>query len=139
MQLPHDLQHFPNGALLVVSDSVQADIYLLGGDSMEPLDGVSVPKETGRDGEGSFEFFPDDTARVHAFAKRVAAQITALERDHKVPHIHLVMPAEIEHLVTHDLPGDVAGKIGARIHADLMKENPTSIVTRLVGQMGRAS
>ncbi len=139
MNLPHELQHFQSGALLIASDSVKADFFLLGGDSIEPLDGVSLPKETGKDGEGSFEFFPDDASRLHAFAKQVAARIATLEREHKIPHIHLLMPAEVEHLVTHELPHDVSTKVGTKIHLDVMKEDPISMVKRLVGHLGIAS
>lgn len=136
MQLPQKLQHFPNGALIVASDTVLANIFLVGNDAIEELDGVAVPKETGVDGEGSFEFFPDDATRLHSFAKKLAEQITALTREHEIPHIHFVMPTEIEHLATKNLPPDVAAKIGKKIHHDVMKEDPISIVTRVVASFG---
>ncbi len=132
MQLPTHLQHFPNGALIVASDTVTAKFYLADGDAIEELDGVTVPKETGQDGEGSFEFFPDDAPRFRAFAKKLTTRITTLEREHRIPAIHLVMPAEIEHLVTKNLPRDVATKIGKKIHRDVMKETPIEIVKRVI-------
>lgn len=131
MQLPQHLRHFSDGALIVASDTVTAKIFLAGGDAVEALDGVALPKETGRDGEGSFEFFPDDASRLRAFAKKLAVRLTALEREHKIPHIHLVMPAEVERFVTEELANDVATKIGKRIHVDAMNESPINIIERL--------
>jgi len=139
MQLPTDLQHFPNGALLVASDTTKASFFLLGGDSLEELDGVSLAKENGADGEGSIEFFPDDTARLQAFVKLLAEHITTLKRDHQIAHIHLVMPAEIEHDVSKHLATDTQSVVGVKLHHDVMNESPLDIVRRVVGEMGHAS
>lgn len=132
MILPEHLQRFPHEALLVAADTVSSKCLLVGGDSLEELNGVALPRETGRDGEGSFEFFPDDAERLRQFAKKLAAHIVKLEREHHIPHIHLIMPAEVERLVTTDLPPDVAAKVGKRIHHDVMKESPLVIATRIV-------
>ncbi len=132
MLLPKHLQRFADGALIVAADSVLVRCWFAAGDSLEELDGLVMPKETGQDGEGSFEFFPDDRARLNTFAKRLAAHITQLERKHKLPHIHLVMPAEVEHLVSKQLPLDVADKVSKIIHHDVIKEHPLDIVTRLI-------
>lgn len=139
MILPERLRHFPHATLIVASDTIAAKFFLVGGDSLEELDGVAVPKETGRDGEGSIEFFPDDAARLHSFAKELASRIATLAREHGIPHIHLVMPAEIEHLVTKDLPHDIAATIGAKLHLDVMKESDVAIVERVVSRLGIAN
>ncbi|MEK7115778.1 MAG: host attachment protein [Patescibacteria group bacterium] len=132
MKLPRHLQHFPQSALIVTSDTVTAKFYLAGGDSLEELDGSALPKETGQDGEGSFEFFPDDAPRLHAFAKQLAAHLTKLAREHTLPSIHLIMPAEVEHLVSKKLPPDVAKNVGKKIDHDVMKESPLTIVERVL-------
>jgi hypothetical protein len=138
MQLPHELQHFPNGALIVVSDTVIAKFYLVGGDTLEELDGVAVPKETGQDGEGSFEFFPDDASRLHAFIHKVVERLGVLVRKHDIPLIHMVMPAEIDHEVTGHLPNDIKEKLGKTIHLNLMKESPLEAVRRIIDVLGLA-
>ncbi len=131
MLLPKHLQRFADSALIVAADSVTARCWFAAGDSLEELDGVALPKET-KDGEGSFEFFPDDTHRLHVFAKQLATHLTKLEREHKIPHIHLVMPAEVEHLVSKYLPPDVAANVEIKIHHDVMKEDPLKLVERVL-------
>lgn len=139
MQLPSDLQHFPTGALIVASDTVKASFFLVGNDSLAELDGVEVPKETGQDGEGSMEFFPDDAERFHSFIHAVIEQLDALVANHPIAHIHLVMPAEVEHQLSSHLSEDVHAKIGVTIHANLMKEPPLEAVRRVVEHLGRAA
>lgn len=139
MKLPQELQHFPKATLIVASDTVQAKFLLVGAEDLEELDGVSVPKEKGADGEGSIEFFPNDAERLHAFVHAVVERIETLVRDHAIAHVHMVMPAEIEHEVSGHLANDVKEKIGKTVHHDVMKESYLDIVKRVVAQLGIAS
>lgn len=150
MQLPHDLQHFPTGALIVASDSVIAKFFLVGGDSLEELDGVALPRELKQDAEGEFVSFDgsrvagpasdiDDRPRLTQFAKNVAARIESLIREQSVRAIHLVMPAEVEHTVFQSLSSEAQGHIGKKLHLDLMKEDPLSVIRRVVNALGTES
>ncbi len=139
MQLPTDLQHFPKGALLVASDSVKASFYLLGGDALEELDGLEFPHERAQDAEGPWTPDENDEARMHAFIHAIVERIDGLVADHAVHHVHLVMPAEIEHAVSSHLPESSQSLLGVKLHVDLMKEAPLDIVRRVVGEMGHAA
>lgn len=132
MQLPHELQHFPYSALIVASDTVHARFFLVGGDSLEELDGVAVPKETGQDGEGSMEFFPDDAARLRQFVHSVTQRIEELARAHTIQTIHFVMPAEIAHDVSVRLAHDLKRRVGKTIHRNVVGDAPHEIVRRIV-------
>ena len=53
MNLPQDLQHFPHAALIIASDSMHAKFFLVGGDTLQELDGVALPREFRQDSEGA--------------------------------------------------------------------------------------
>lgn len=142
MQLPQDLQHFPTSTLLIVSDSIAAKFWLAGGDELEQIDSVSLPRERKQDAEGSYvssdgsrtgdanEY--DDTERLHQFEHLLVDKLNHLTREHGIARIHLVMPAEIEHAVAHHLPQDVAAKLAKPVHADLMKDDMLDVVRRVI-------
>jgi hypothetical protein len=143
MRLPSDLQHFPHSALIVSSDSVKAKFFLVGGDELEELDGVAVPREPRQDSEGSFTSSDgsrvagpdsdiDDTPRLKQFVNNIAGRMADLVREHGVAHIHLAMPAEVHHLLDSHLDKDVQSKIVRIVHKDLMKESPLEIVRRIL-------
>jgi hypothetical protein len=147
MTLPHDLQHFPNGALILTSDSVKATFYLVGGDSVEELGSIEHPREKSSDAEGE-RFSTDGTRviglepekkeqeRLHQFVHDVATQTEAYVREHNIPHIHLVLPTEVEREFSKKLPPEIHAKIGKTIHADVMKESVLDIVKRVVAHLG---
>lgn len=143
MQLPNNLQHFPHKALLIVGDSVAAKFYLLGGDEMEEIDGVSVPREREQDAEGAFTSYDGsrvggpssdikDEPRLHHFVHELVERTEKLIGTHGVAHLNLVMPAEVEHPFSSHLSKPTAAKIMRRLHKDLMKENPIKIIERLL-------
>ncbi len=140
MQLPEDLQHFPSTTLLVTSDTVSAKFWLIGGDAMDELDGVSLPHETNEGSErpplssdgtrlGGSDT-PDDGPRFQHYIHDLVERITHLTREHTIAHIYLVMPAKVEHALSADLPNDIAPLIVKRLHADLMQESPLEIIRR---------
>lgn len=143
MHLPESTQHFPNPTLIISADSVHARFFLVGGDSLEELDGVAVTRELLSDREGAFTSFDgsrvggpasdiDDEPRLKKFVRSMSDTATELVRAHNIAHIHLVMPAEIEHHLSKILPADSAKLIGQTLHLDLMKEPPIEIVERLL-------
>ena len=133
MQLPEHLQHFPQQSLLVVADHVVARLFIAGGDSLEELDGLAEPRDVPTDNEGKmFNSDVHDEPRLKRFCKNIALDIQKLVVSHDVSNIHLVMPAELAHLVTADLSQEVQRKLGRGIHLDLMKEDPLKIVERLL-------
>lgn len=143
MQLPKQLQKFPQPTLIVTSDSVVAKFFLAGGDSLEELDGVSEPREKRTDSEGYFTSWDesrhggpdsdlDDTARQKTFARKIAERIRDLVAHHGVAKIHFIMPAEIEHVLTLHLTKPEQEKIGKKIHLDVMKEDAVKIMGRIV-------
>ncbi len=143
MNLPQDLQHFPHAALIIASDSMHAKFFLVGGDTLQELDGVALPREFRQDSEGAFTSSDgsrvagpdsdiDDTPRLHHFVKQVAEQANLLCGKHEIAHVHLVMPAEIEHLFSSECAAILKEKIRFILHADLMKEHPLEIVRRVL-------
>ncbi len=145
MKLPSSLQKFPQTALFVTSDSIIAKFFLAGGDGLEELDGISLPREKKSDREGYFTSAdesrhggpasdPDDTARLKTFVKKIAQQIENLVAHHDVKKIHLIMPAEVEHKLFSELTNQIKEKIGKKIHLDVMKEDAVKIVERVVNE-----
>ena len=142
MKLPKDLkEHFPHTALIIPSDQIVAKFFLVGGDELEELDSVALPRELRQDSEGQFTSFdgsrvggPDadlhDTPRKKQFVKKIAERIKELVREHAVAHLHLVMLAELEHLLSKHLEPDVKEKVVHIRHCNLMKESPLEIVRK---------
>lgn len=134
MQLPKDLQHFPHLTLIVLSDHGASKLYLAGGDSLEELDGVSLPVEPLPDHEGSFvpgsNFIESD--RLEKYTKLLAEHISQLVQTHTVEHVHFMMPTEIERLVSASLPVNIQEKILKRLSIDVMNESPLDAVRRLM-------
>lgn len=142
MQLPEQLQRFPHGALIVAADHVHARFLLVGGDAAEELDGVAMPREREQDHEGQFvssdgartaqadQSHVENDRQVH-FVKLVAETTAKLAAAHDIHHIHLLMPAELDHAVTAELPPATAGFVGFRVHADVMGEMPLQWIERL--------
>src|SRR5262245_53920389 len=87
MKLPGGLRHFPKPTLVVITDEQEAKFWLAGGDAIEELDPVSMPREKASDREGAFyartgyqhvgSDLSDahDTPRKEKFAKAVAKKI----------------------------------------------------------------
>ncbi len=142
MQLPQELQKFSGATLIVSADSTTAKIYLAGGDSLEQLAAVEVPRENKQDNEGSFTSSDGsrvagpveekDEPRFNSFIKQVASATISLMRMHKLEHLDLVMPAEVEHALVDQLPSDVDTLIRRKLHKDLMNESPVELVERLL-------
>lgn len=142
MQLPQELQKFPFATLIVAADSTQAKMYLAAADSLESVGSVALPRENKQDNEGSFAsadgsrvggpINEDDAPRLKAFVRQTAAAIIAFMRQHKVEHLDLVMPAEVERALVAELPSDIDTLIGRKLNKDLMKEAPIEMVKRLL-------
>ncbi len=143
MNLPQDLQHFPHVTLIIASDSVNAKFFLVGGDTLQELDGVALLREFRQDSEGAFTSADgsrvagpdsdiDDTPRLQRFVKQVAEQANQLCNKHGIAHVHLVMPAEIERHFSSECAATLKEKIRFILHADLMKEHPLEIVRRVL-------
>jgi protein required for attachment to host cells len=142
MQLPQELQKFPTLTLIAVADSVAAKLYLAEGDNLEAAASVTLPREKKQDNEGSFTSADgsrtggpvdeDDAPRLNAFIRQTARAIIDLMRSRKPEHLDLVMPAEMEHALSAELPSDVDTLIRRRLHKDLMKEAPVELVKRLL-------
>lgn len=144
MKLPKDLkEHFPHAALIIASDQIIAKFFLIGGDELEELDGIALPREFRQDSEGAFTSFDgsrvggpdsdiDDLPRQKQFVKKIAERTKELVRGHGIAHLHLIMPAEIEHLLSKQLKPDVKTKIVRVRHFNLMKKNPLEIVRKVL-------
>jgi hypothetical protein len=142
MQLPQDLQHFSVPTLIVVGDSVGAKFFLAGGDAVEEVDAVSLPRETSSDSEGSFNNVDtgrsnapepkDEEERLHRLVHVYQEKIEELIRHHDAAEVCLVMNAELAHGVTHHLPGDVLPKITRELHHDMAKSGLEEIIRKLL-------
>lgn len=142
MQLPQELQKFQTPTLIVAADSMTAKIYLAGGDTLEQVAAVEVPREKKQDNEGSFSSADGsrvagpvdekDAPRLKSFVRQTASAVTSLMRMHKLEHLELIMPAEVEHALVDELPSDVDTLIRRKLHKDLMKEEPIEMVKHLL-------
>ncbi|MBE7436770.1 MAG: host attachment protein [Anaerolineales bacterium] len=142
MQLPKDLQHFPDPTLIVLTDEQEARIFLAGGDAYQTLDSLALPREFKSDAEGSFVSSDGsrvggpssdlhDTPRKEAFAKTVAEAITRYVREGHAVVVHLVSPPEMLHLIQARLPADVKPHIAKTLAKDLMKNDILDVIKRL--------
>ena len=135
MQLPRELQHFPHLTLIVASDTTASKLFLAGNDSLEELDGLSLPKEALPDHEGSFVPGHADleSKRLEKYAVLLAEHVISMVKAHQIVHVDLVMPAAVEHLFSAALPKDISDKVMRRVHLDLMNDAPLEVVKHLVG------
>jgi hypothetical protein len=135
MQLPQDLQKFPHLALIVLADRQAAKLFLTGGESIEELDGLSMPAAEGAEHEHSFIAPSHDAEsdRAMKFSTALGEHVAATVNKHGIDHLHLIMPSEVEHALAATLPADVSTKVASRLHLDLMNEQPLDVVRRLVG------
>ncbi len=133
MQIPIELQHFPHLTLLVISDHVTSKFFLVGGESLEILDSITVPYDIRPNHEGSFipEHSHIDENHLKHFAKLVAEHISKLVVQHAIVYVDLIMPANIEHLVTANLHPNISKKLNRKLHIDIMKEDIFDIIKRI--------
>lgn len=141
MQLPESLQHYSKPTLIVVADSVHANFWLAGGDSLQELDGVALPRERASDDEGGFANTNNGSSggaepkieeeRLHHFIHLMQEQLEDLIRKHTAESVQLAMNAELAHAIVHHLPGDLQNKIGKQIHQDLVKDDILDVLERL--------
>ncbi|MFH1078330.1 MAG: hypothetical protein V1745_03580 [Patescibacteria group bacterium] len=142
MKLPESLRpRVIHPTLLVAADHVAARFFLAGGDTIEQVDAVAMPREKNQDSEGYFRSRDgsrhgdpnadtSDAPRLAAFTKKVAARTTELIKGQDIAHLLLVMPTEVDTLVQDAFPTDVRGTIRHIKNLDLMKEDPLTILTR---------
>ncbi|MBU1348570.1 host attachment protein [Patescibacteria group bacterium] len=143
MNIPEDLRpHVIHATLIVASDHMHASFLLAGGDAIEQVDAIAMPREKRQDSEGYFRSSDSsrhgdpnadtsDEPRLSAFTKAVATRTAELIREQDTAHLHLVMPKEVERLVRQDLPQDATKKIVRVRNLDLMKEDPITILRRV--------
>lgn len=142
MQLPKELQHFPESTLIVLTDEQEAKFLLAGGDSLEHLDSISLAREPMSDSEGSFASSEGthvgsglsdkhDTPRKKKFAAMVSEQIAQLIQNGKAEDIRLVSPPEMLHLIEKKLPNDVKDHILSKLDKDLMKMSDVEVIERI--------
>ena len=138
MNLPQDLQHFPQAALVVTADTVSAKFFIAHNEMLEELDGLTMPHERSSDNEGPWKFDENDAERSHAFVHAIDERINEIMAAHPVHMLHLVMPAELEHAVTSYLPTEVSSHIGKKLHVSVMKESHLDVLRRIVAALGTA-
>lgn len=142
MKLPTILQHFPEPTLLVLTDEQEAKFLLAGGDSLEHLDSIALPRERVGDKEGmtktpggyiSGHDLSDthDTPRKKKFADEVADRIRSLIRQGHATSIRLISPPEMLHLIDERLPHDLQDRVLSRLPKDLMKMSDVEVLTRI--------
>ena len=133
MQLPQELQHFAEPTLIVVADRVHAQFWLAHEENMEDVEVLEVPKEHLSDHEGRAigqELKDDD--RLHHLIHLIVEKIEELVREGVADKIHLVMEAELAHQVAGHVSQEVTAKLGAQVHADLMKDDVLDVVKRVL-------
>jgi hypothetical protein len=115
---------------------VHAQFFLISGDTLESLDGISVPRETTLNYDGSHVGGPStdipDEQRLHTYIHTLVEHTELLAKTHAISRIDVVMPAEIEHALNEHLSRSVSEKIKVRLHLDLMNVSPLELVQRVV-------
>jgi protein required for attachment to host cells len=141
MQLPRELQHFPEPTLLVLADHVEGKFYLLGGDAMEEVGSVAVPAEKRSDKDTSFVDSDsgrvsgpepkDDEDRVHHLLHALVEGIETLLHKHQATRLVLIMQNDLLHGVKSHLDADATARVWKEVPQDLMKQHPLEAVRRL--------
>ncbi len=142
MQLPQELQKFGQETLIITADSATAKFFLAGGDSLEQIAALEVPRENKQDNEGSFvssdgsrvagPVEEKDAPRLNSFVRQVAEQADELVRKHGVSHLDLVMPAEVMHVLANELSSDSKPLVRRKLEKNLMFEQPVEIIKHLL-------
>lgn len=143
MQIPESLQHFPEPALVVLADHVHARLMLAFEDSFEEVESFEMPNELKSDNEGGF-YNPDtggvsapearlDEERLRKYVRVLGERINQLVRDeHAATTLHLIIPADMSAMLKKELAPEAANIIGKELHANVMKEDETQILERIV-------
>jgi hypothetical protein len=141
MNIPHDLQaHVLHPTLCVTADHTTARVYLAGGDAIEEIDALSEPRErVEHDGQSSADGIrtadpsadADDLPRLTRFATHIAEHADALIDARGIMHVHLVMPADLLHLVEHHFSQQTSSRVRTRTALSLMHEDPVTILRRI--------
>jgi len=140
MQIPNELQHFPEATLIVQTDEQEAKFLLVGGDSLEHLDSLSLARERESDKDGMTQTpggyisglaDKHDTPRKKKFAAMVSERIVQLVQNGQVEYVRLISPPEMMNLIEKKLPDDVAERIRSRLPKDLMKMSDVEVLERL--------
>ncbi|MBD3251724.1 hypothetical protein GF380_04710 [Candidatus Uhrbacteria bacterium] len=142
MQLPKELQHFPEPTLIVLTDEQQATFLLAGGDTLEELKSLTLIPDRLSDREGTFSSSDHshvgsdlsdahDTPRKKKFAEQITDQIRSLIHDGHATKIRLVSPPEMLHLIEERLPQDLQQLILSKDPHNLMKHDRIDVLKRM--------
>ena len=134
MQIPESLQHFPEPALIVVSDHMHAKLLLAFEDDIEEVESLELPRTELSDNEGKVlgQELSDDERLKH-FVSMVANAINVMIRDEDAAmHLHIIAPADVANAIKKDLAPEATRVLGKEVHADVMKEDFEKLLERLV-------
>jgi protein required for attachment to host cells len=143
MKLPKNLQHFPKPTLVVTTDEQVARFWLAGGDGIEELDPVSMPREKASDREGAFyartgyqhvgSDLSDahDTPRKEQFAKAVGKRIDETVRTGHAEEIRMISPPEMLHRIEKRLGPESKKRIVSELKKDVMKSGTVDVIKRI--------
>lgn len=134
MIIPEALQHFPEPALIVTADHVHARLWLAFEDSMEEVESFEMPRTELSDNEGKEigQEISDET-RLHKFARMIAERVTHLVRDEQAATtVHLIVPPDMATLIKKDLAPEAMNAIGKELHVNVMNEDESAILERIV-------
>lgn len=135
MHLPQELQHFSRPTLITISDHFVARFFLVGGDALEELDGIALPKNNPHDDGSRVEGLLadlDDTPRLIHFVKQIAERLDDFVKKNDTSTIHLIMPTDVAGELRKYLSAAVLPHLGRTLHLDLMKTAPLDIVRRVL-------
>ena len=141
MQIPHDLQHFPEPTLIVIADHLTAKFFLAGGDAVQELDGVALPRDRRTDKDTAFVDVDsgrvssgepkDEEERLNRYGKLVAVAIERYLHQHTAAHFYLVMVGDVADAVKRHLDKPAHALIKKEIAKDVMKEPLVDVLRRL--------
>lgn len=134
MQIPESLQHFPEPALIVTADHFHARLWLAFEDSMEEVESFEMTKTALSDKEGmDIGQEMTDEERLHKFARVISERVTHLVRDEQAATtVHLIAPPDFAPLIKKDLAPEAMNAIGKELHVNVMKEDESQILERIV-------
>jgi hypothetical protein len=141
MRIPKSLQRFSEPSLIVIGDTEMAKFILAGGDALEEIGGVELPREKKTDKEASFTsgtrvgapaFEAREEDRKKKFAVLVSKKIASLIRDGHAEKVYIAVPALVDGLIESKIPRDLRSRVIRRIPKDLLHLKMVDILKRFL-------
>jgi protein required for attachment to host cells len=141
MQLPNNLQHFPDTTLILIGNFGETTIYKTQEIIIDELRKIKsalpahpdtdASKTVGKDRLTNTDSGIDEGEDRKQYTKQLAKEITDLVDDHDIKDIQLIMPSELLRRLEEELSKDITDLITRKLDKDLSKTNLVEALERL--------